>query len=1169
MAEDPVRQQAQGLRARVGAGTHGVSKLWSRGGVGLRASSRSTQTPHHGGRTVKTSVGRLLTGVVALALLLGGFGLLQDTAQAQDVPTGKTISGSGGTIYICTDRDCDVYSATNTTGTDNLFGVAFVGGGTTKIQNLDLPRVVHKTEATRDAVDDEDDTNNIDGPDANPKTLEANTATIVGVHESSGLTDTDELVEVKAFHGNRIQVTYTPPAAEGAFATIRTVVVDNVKPQLVADSPSVPLIVTSGVDLVFSADVTDGTSGYNTDIESDAAVHLQEGTEGVLNDARNNTLRGAIRLVVAGNNVSLGKGAFTAIDNGWRVSKTVNSSAIQSIGANIPWYFETRDRAGNVTRTSGSISSTGTSVDTSTASGGTTLRDAKFQGSLNGTTFSASKIRVTRKDANGNPVLSNVQDIELFAASSTHGQFTFLNTAANPLFGKTEGRNDDDQLVTPYRCPFDAKDIAADPDNDIEADNGGAADPTNAVVDAEGNITTNAQNQDDAQLSLCAALEAVEDDDGMISYKSSSYEILGSNLITVDSEAPTLADAAVVTGVGYNSGTKSIKVQKNSIQMRFVDPSDADGSTKTGIGSGVDASSVVPGAFTVSGHTVESVIVAGNTVYLTLADNLGSTERPAVSISSGVVMDKAGNAFGGKRVSKAVDGLGPNLSLSRNADLSNDKITVTITTDEQLNAIPTVTIGEASNKDGDLTNSREVLDTAVTQAGALSYTYTHSDSIGGEFSVHASGADTGMNSSSVGDKKSSSSSKAFTFELDKRLNNGNAPSVMVADKMGVGAGETLEDVEQTSPLNITVDFSQEGKEYDRDSYGTVTLTSAKLKVTASDGTSETTTFDIATDVNTPDSRKFTISLLNPSVGTYQLTVQAMDSAGNVRTDSTGTTAENLVSNWSVVPAKPFSVALAVGWNQISLPFHPANTAINSVIPEDHPITTVLTYDNAEKIWLFSTRNAETGLFDGDVRTMTADTAYFVLTTNFTPLKLLRPPLTSGLAGPPVPLAIGVVQGWNLVPVITNSTAGQVGVGADDYFGSLATGTTAGWLRALTFNTTSQGWDSVTPGQSRSLPYGAVNPCTGKTLDPERVENGTEPCQVGVYTDLSKVDNDRDAVEEDDVDTTEIDETEAFYGPDGKLGDFDANDRVVIQEPVLVGKGYWIYVTVEEGAITPR
>ena len=122
-----------------------------------------------------------------------------------------------------------------------------------------------------------------------------------------------------------------------------------------------------------------------------------------------------------------------------------------------------------------------------------------------------------------------------------------------------------------------------------------------------------------------------------------------------------------------------------------------------------------------------------------------------------------------------------------------------------------------------------------------------------------------------------------------------------------------------------------------------------------------------------------------------------------------------------------------------------------MIAIDHPITTVLTYDNIEKVWLFSTRNADTGLFEGDVSTMTADTAYFVLTTNFTPLKLLRPPLTSGLAGPPVPLAITVLEGWNLVPVITNSTPSPVGIAADSYFGSLGTGAVAGWLRALTFN----------------------------------------------------------------------------------------------------------------------
>ena len=53
-------------------------------------------------------------------------------------------------------------------------------------------------------------------------------------------------------------------------------------------------------------------------------------------------------------------------------------------------------------------------------------------------------------------------------------------------------------------------------------------------------------------------------------------------------------------------------------------------------------------------------------------------------------MDKAGNAYGGGRIAKAADGLGPNLSLSESGDLSKEKVTVTINTDEQLASLPTV-----------------------------------------------------------------------------------------------------------------------------------------------------------------------------------------------------------------------------------------------------------------------------------------------------------------------------------------------------------------------------------------------------------------------------------------------------------------------------------------------
>ena len=279
-----------------------------------------------------------------------------------------------------------------------------------------------------------------------------------------------------------------------------------------------------------------------------------------------------------------------------------------------------------------------------------------------------------------------------------------------------------------------------------------------------------------------------------------------------------------------------------------------------------------------------SVAVAGNKVYLTLSDNLGSTEEPSVSVQSGVIKDKAGNAFPGIRVPKATDKLGPNLSLSKSSDLSNDKVTVTISSDELLNDPPVVTLARAANKDGDVTDSFVVNETAVRQADANSYTYAHSavtpteKGTGGEFTVHATGADTGENSSSTGDAKSSSSAKAFTFELDKALNGGEDPVVSVSDNKNVETSDS-KSVEQVDPMIVTVDFSREGREYARDSYRTVELTSAKLKVTFDDGSSENRTFNLTTEVSSPDSVKFTIPLLNPKIGDYTLTVQARTQPG--------------------------------------------------------------------------------------------------------------------------------------------------------------------------------------------------------------------------------------------------------------------------------------------------
>ena len=556
----------------------------------------------------------------------------------------------------------------------------------------------------------------------------------------------------------------------------------------------------------------------------------------------------------------------------------------------------------------------------------------------------------------------------------------------------------------------------------------------------------------------------------------------------------------------------------NSIKVGFADDGRDDNDTT---GSGLDAASVTPSAFTVGGSTVSSVLVVGNAVYLTLEENLASDERPSVSIGSGLIMDKAGNAFGGARINKANDRLGPVLDLSEDADLSNEKITVTITTDEQLGAVPSVTLSRVIDSDGgtagptamvcdasqttDVNEMRAVPEAGCatldvpddiapatvdetrsfsagndprrpdsqpnpSQATALSYSYAPkandvnpTGETGGKYNVYVVGYDTAdlLNEGKAGHKSDANHSAAFTFQLDTVLNDGARPKVTVSDETATNDASDAPDVEAISPMIVTVDWAGEGSEYDGDSYKKVTLTSAKLKISFSDGSSESRTFDLATEVDTQNSIKYTIPMLNPKVGAYTLTVQGEDSAGNVRIDGTGTTVQSLSATWNVVAAKPVSIALKPGWNLISLPFQPSNPAINSVIPMDHPIGLVMTYDSAQGVWLFSRRDAETGLFTGDVAAMTATAAYFVNTESFEALKLFRPPIATAVAAPAQPPAITVRAGWNLVPVASTGVPTPKGQDADTYFGTLG----ASWLRALAWDPLARTWIAVSRDQT--------------------------------------------------------------------------------------------------------
>ena len=994
---------------------------------------------------------------------------MQNTAQAQ-APGTITVATSD---YVCSLATCA------TAGTNSTGAIAVQDGtGDVEVLNLDVARVTG----------------------INPRTVGIGTAITVVQEftslDANGLPDTDG--EIRAFNGNRIQIMFEP---DSGFATTKIITVDNVQPILVTSSPAIPLVVKGGVDVTFSADLTDGGSGYTAKVGTSGTTDIDDltGTPGLLAAGTNDTTpRGGVRLVVAGNVVALGSGDFEAIDGGWRVSKTLGSSAIQNIGANVPWYFETRDRAGNTRRTSGGIALQGEVAD-----GATGITDTRFIGGLPAASFTGTMMKITRGSAS--------ETVAIASFTNTSGAFA----------------------VTIPGTGFFAADDAA----------------STTVLEGD------------------------------------KFELVGSNLLTIDSKAPRLSSPAAITGVNYSSSKKmavrGLSAKANSIQVNFADDgkfgterAEGDGGPD-GAGSGLDAASVTPAAFTVSGNTVNSVLVQGNSIYLTLADNLAPDEQPSITIASGQIMDKAGNAYGGGRIAKAADGLGPNLSLAEDADLSKEKVTVTISTDEQLASLPTVMLSRVINSDGDVVvnGAQECVYAAVDASGtdpalpaltraleddntclsptaaadddlndrystttpsdvagqpagapnpsqteALAYTYAvtpavanPTDETGGKYNVYVTGVDTqnAMNMSAVGHASDANHSAAFTFQLDTVLNGGMDPEVTVSDATAAGGDADPPSVETISPMIITVDWKNEAGEYPGDSYRTVTLTEAKMTVSFSDGSSESRTFDLTTEVSTQDSRKYTIPVLNPKVGSYTLSVKGEDSAGN----ATGTTAHS--SKWNVVAAKPVSIGLKPGWNLISLPFQPANPAINSVIPADHPVSLVMTFDGAEGVWLFSRRDAETGLFVGDVSVITASSAYFVNTDSFKALSLFRPPSATAAAAPAQPPAITVYAGWNLVPVSTNQTPVPSSIDADTYFGTL--GDT--WLRALAWDPLGRTWIAVAPGE------------TVHTFADEAPADGD-----GSYTDRC-----------------------------GMSHDFDAEAKVGAR--VCTGEGMWLWVT-EGGTLIP-
>ena len=191
-------------------------------------------------------------------------------------------------------------------------------------------------------------------------------------------------------------------------------------------------------------------------------------------------------------------------------------------------------------------------------------------------------------------------------------------------------------------------------------------------------------------------------------------------------------------------------------------------------------------------------------------------------------------------------------------------------------------------------------------------------------------------------------------------------------------------------------------EYAGDTHTTVTVTSATL--THPD---DSETVLVGEDVNLLSTSDWKLYSYLPdsdlALGEYTITTVGRDSAGNVSEVQSGT--------FKVVARPPVSIPLNLGWNLISLPAEPADSAIDAVINVAE-VSQVLTYDpTVEGGWLAAVR--VNGAFEGGLTSIDATRSYLVYTTSVDPLKVDIPGLAQG--SQEFPPAIQLHKGWNMVP----------------------------------------------------------------------------------------------------------------------------------------------------------
>ena len=511
-------------------------------------------------------------------------------------------------------------------------------------------------------------------------------------------------------------------------------------------------------------------------------------------------------------------------------------------------------------------------------------------------------------------------------------------------------------------------------------------------------------------------------------------------------------------------------------------------------------------------------------VFLELEEDLLPDATPDVSVVPNGIEDAAGNEQDDDE-QEADDWIAPaftvqSISSPRETTRDNvlvgedEKVTLTVTSDERISTTkPLVDVNYVNapagcvDRDGVITrtgrNNTARPDCAVSVRGASLNSVITKDgtnewtivvdkpSSTGYYNVYIYGDDRSGQNNRGSEGVAPDKIGADFFEKDGDVNADDAvyfegdvqlpkPRVVVS---GVHAGDTEPEVEQKRPLFIEIDFTStfsadcdpgdnlsdelncgaESSEYAEDGFDAVTIMKFEL-----DGV------DMTDSVKTTDDETFLVALDDVSVGDHEITIQAMDVAGNELKDE-------LDVEFSVDERDPFTRRLNPGWNLVSLPGRPADGDISAIFTADIEVRTVYTYNpTIPGGWQVAVRETLNDAWQGDLTQITATNGYWVLSDAIQDLEVNIPRLAGGAIGASTPIQppmISMYAGWNLVPVVDvtgDALDTDKSIDARTYLNSLDDGLDL--ARVLGFNTITNEWFTVldpdTSSASNSLQIGS-------------------------------------------------------------------------------------------------